>query len=58
MFQVAGRRKSKVTTIYFWNVRNRGLMKLRELGHPSAAANFWDLKDPSGNWMWIRVRHH
>jgi len=33
-------------------------MNLRELGHPSAAANSWGSKDPSGNWMSIRVRHH
>jgi hypothetical protein len=53
MLQVAGRRKSKVTTSYLWNAINTGLMKLEDLGSPSAAVTFWDLKDPSGRWIYI-----
>jgi len=40
----------KLTGHIWWNGGNRGLMNINDLGSPSAAATFWDLKDPSGNW--------
>ena len=55
IFQVAGRRNSKVTTTYFWNARNTGLTNLRDLGNPSTAATFWDSKGRLGNLRSIRV---
>jgi hypothetical protein len=49
VFQNAGRKKWKVITIYFWKGKVIGLTNLRDLVDPSAAANYWDSKDPSGN---------
>ena len=54
--QVEGRRKSKVTRTYLWNVRNRGLMNIKDLGSSSAAATDWDLKGHSGNWTRMVTR--
>jgi hypothetical protein len=54
--QVAGRRNSKVTTTYFWNVRNKNLTNRRDLVTPSTAAIFWDSKGRLGNLTSIRVK--
>jgi hypothetical protein len=56
ILQVAGRRNSKVTMIYFWNVRNKNLMNRRDLVTPSTAATFWDSKGRLGNLTSIRVK--
>jgi predicted DNA-binding ribbon-helix-helix protein len=54
--QVAGRRNSKVTTTYFWNVRNKTLTNRRDLITPSTAATLWDSKGRLGNLTSIRVK--
>jgi hypothetical protein len=54
--QVAGRRNSKVTTMYFWNLRNKNLTNRRDLVTPLTAAIFWDSKGRLGNWKSIGVK--
>jgi len=40
---------SEVITIFFWKGKFTSPTNLRDLVTPSAAANSWDSKDPSGN---------
>jgi len=51
VFQIAGRKISEVIMIFFWKEKVTGPTNLRDLVIPSAAANSWDSKDPSGNWI-------
>jgi len=55
VFQDSGRKVSEVITIYFWKGKVTGPTNLRDLVTPSAAANSWDSKDSSGNWISINV---
>jgi hypothetical protein len=55
VFQISGRKISKVITIFFWKGKVTSLTNLRDLAPPSAAANCWDSKDPSGNLTSINV---
>jgi hypothetical protein len=55
LFQISGKKKSKVITIFFWKGKVTDPKNLRDLVNQSAAANFWDSKDLSGNWMSINV---
>jgi len=55
VFQISGRKEYKDITIFFWKGKVTGLTNLRDLVRPSAAANCWDSKDPSGNLTSINV---
>jgi len=55
VFQIFGKKKSKVITIYFWKGKVTNPKNLRDLVNRSAAANSWVSKDPSGNWTSINV---
>jgi len=55
VFQISGKKISEIITIFFWKGKVTGPTNLRDLVTPSAAANSWDSKDPSGNWMSINV---
>jgi hypothetical protein len=55
VFQISGRKISKVITIFFWKGKVTILTNLRDLAPPSVAVNCWDSKDPSGNLKSINV---
>jgi len=55
VFQTYGRKEYKDFRIFFWKGKVTDLTNLRELVRPSAAANCWDSKDPSGNLTSINV---
>jgi len=54
-FQISGRKEYKDITIFFWRGKVTSLTNLRELVRPSAPANCWDSKDPSGNLTSINM---
>ena len=55
MFQIAVRKISNVITILFWKGKVIGLTNPKDLVPPSAVANCWDSKGPSGNLKSIDV---
>jgi len=55
VFQTSGRKDYKDIEIFFWREKNIVLTNRRELVRPSASANWWDSKDPSGNLTSINL---